>query len=261
MRAGLGVTVLLVFIAGSAFADEQLRADAAFARGVENRTRVLVARKDFADAADRYRALHELGVRSPGLYLALGNAATLADRWPEAIWAYQQGLKLDPNNTDLRAHLAFVRAKVIYPPANLGRPEPDLWPAWLYRPTEYEFILVGGLSYVLACLLATIGCVRGSARLLVAASVLIGIATGAGLGYWHASRQEIFDQEMPRIVLLHNTSFQRGNGASYPQHPILPVLPRGMEARRLHTRGGWLAIRLSTGEVGWIPANAALVVQ
>jgi hypothetical protein len=243
--------------------DEEVlaEADAAFRHGVENRTRILVARQHFADAAERYGELHRRGVRSPALCLKLGNAATLADRWPEAIWAYHVGLKLDANDAQLRDHLAFVRAKVIYPPANLGRPQADVWPAPLPRPTEYDLILIGAVAYLLACVLGMIGYLRGSMRLFLGASALVLIAASAGVGYWHASQQAALNHETPLVVLTHNTPFYRGNSTSYPQHPILPMLPRGMEVRRLHARGGWLQVRLSTGEVGWVPANVAMVVE
>jgi hypothetical protein len=34
-----------------------------------------------------------------------------------------------------------------------------------------------------------------------------------------------------------------------------------MEAQQIHRRGHWLQIRLSTGEVGWVPASNLLVVE
>jgi len=101
-------------------------AESAFEKGIENKGRLLVARKHFSDSTDAYLKLHRSGsVRSPQLYRNLGNAAVLADRWPIAIWAYHVGLKLDPNESHLREQLAFVRGKVTYSPKGQGRPEPD----------------------------------------------------------------------------------------------------------------------------------------
>ena len=83
----------------------------------------------------------------------------------------------------------------------------------------------------------------------------------AGLGLSYEERQVEIDRQMPIVVLMSNAEFHRGNGVGYPQHPVLPVLPRGLEVRQLHRRGQWLQIRLSTGEVGWVPLNHVRVVE
>jgi hypothetical protein len=259
-----GAAALLVTQSAHGQSDPQTilaDANAAFQRGIEQKSRVLVARKEFSAATDLYLTLHRLGVRNSALYLRLGNAATLADRWPEAIWAYHLGLQLDPNDQRLHENLAFVRGKVIYPPAGQGRPEPDAWPPSLYRPTVFDFTLSGAIAYALAWIFGTMAWRRGSFRLTVAAMMMLTVATLAAFGLWRHQEQARLDRETPLVVLAHNTSFHRGNGASYPTHPVLPLLPRGMEVRRLHTRGHWLQVRLTTGEVGWVPANAALLVE
>ena len=48
---------------------------------------------------------------SPGAakYYNLGNAYFLADQLPEAILAFQRGLRLDPDDADVRANLDYVR--------------------------------------------------------------------------------------------------------------------------------------------------------
>ncbi len=263
-------TVLLMLAAGTTPALEPLpraalisleKADAAFRAGVEKKAVVLAARKHFAEATDHYLDVHRRGIRSPSLYLKLGNAAALADRWPEALWAYHMGLKLDPNNARLRTHLTFVRAKVIYPPANFGRPDADTWPVWLHRPSVGELLLIGALAYLLTYILAAIAWLRGAVKLIVVALVCLSVAGSAGFAYWRSNEQATVDRDTPLVIIVYNTPFQRGNGTSYPQHAILPLLPRGMEVRRLHVRGHWLQVRLSTGEVGWIPTSAALVVE
>lgn len=243
-------------------------AEIAFNKGIESKSRILQARKHFSDSTDIYLRVHQKGqrtpdwtARSPALYLNLGNAATLADRWPEAIWAYHQGLKLDPNDLRLREHLAFVRGKVIYPPAGQGRPEPDPWPPWLYRPTEVEYAIFAAIAYGLACLLGTLAWMRSSGRLAVIACLILALALAAAFGLWRLHAQAAADRDTPLVVLRENTPFHRGNGPSYPQHPVLPILPRGMEVRQQHRRGSWLQVRLTTGEIGWISASSALIVE
>jgi hypothetical protein len=234
-------------------------AEAAFRQGVEHRSQLLAARKHFSRATDLYRDLHRRGVRSTALYLNLGNAAVLADRWPVAIWAYHLGLKLDPNDRTLREHLAFVRAKVIYPPAGQGRLEPDPWPAWLHRPTTNEWILLFLASWLLFWVIAATGLALRSWKTLLAAVGASILPMAAGI-YMQDNREQQ-DRDMPLVIVADNSPFYRGNGTSYLQHPILPTLPRGLEVRQLHCRGDWLQVRLTTGEVGWLPLQNVLVVE
>jgi hypothetical protein len=268
MRARMNFSLLVVAFLptvalASARTDEEIfaQAEAAFRQGVDNKIRILQARKHFSEAADAYRELHRRGVRSPALLLNLGNAAVLADRWPEAIWAYHGGLRLDPNDRTLREHLEFARAKVLYPPAGQGRPDADAWADWLHRPTIGELSCALGLSYLLAWLAGTCAFISRQSRLFLLAGALILVAAIAGAGLWNEMRQAEIDCRTPLVVLADNTEFFRGNGISYPQHPVLPVLPRGLEARQLHRRGAWLQIRLTTGEVGWVPRSQVLVVE
>src|SRR2546423_1030278 len=83
-------------------------------------------------AAAGLRELEQSGLRSPALYLALGNAEALAGRWPRAIWAYECGRRLDRNDARLREHLNYARSLVNYPESGRGRPAPERWPSWLH---------------------------------------------------------------------------------------------------------------------------------
>jgi hypothetical protein len=271
MRAWLGLIGWLVLLLCASITsaqsaptnNEQLCADAeaAFKRGVEQKEVLLVARKHFVEATDLYLELHRRGVRTPALYLNLGNAATLADRWPEAIWAYHMGLKLDPNDAALPRHLAFVRGKVIYPPAGQGRPEADTWPTWLHRPSIAAYYCTAAAAYLVACLAAAGVFLWRSPRLVLVLIVFTLVALGAIISIESLWREAQIDRDTPLVVVAHNTQLHRGNAASYPQHAVLPTLPRGMEVRQQHRRGDWLQVRLTTGEVGWIHASAALIVE
>lgn len=263
--ATLAVIVLsaLAHAQNSARSDADIanEAEAAFQRGIASGTKFLQARKHFAEAVDRYLELHERGMRNPALYRNLGNAAALADRWPLANWAYQMGLALDPNDAIMREHLDFARSKVLYPPSGEGRLEADTWPAWLHRPTLFEWFAAFAACYGLACLAATWSWLKKSRSAMLAAIVLTAASLASGGGWWHQQRRADFERESPVVIVADNTAFYQGNAASYPPHSTLPMLPRGMEARQIHVRGNWLQIRLATGETGWLPRTRVLVVQ
>src|SRR5262249_3252386 len=157
---------------------------------------------------------HQQGVRSPDLYLNLGNAALLADRWPEALWAYHMGLKLDPNNAQLREHRDFVRAKVTYPASGHGRPESESWPTGIYRPS-LRFLAGGaGLSFGLAWFAGPTAFLRRNLRLALLAILAALVAAVAGFGLWHGLEQADADRQTPLVILTEKAWLYRGNGVN-----------------------------------------------
>jgi hypothetical protein len=265
--AGIVCFALMVSLPASAraqmSANEQLadRAEAAFRQGVENKTRFVLARRSFSEAADAYVELHQQGVRSPALYRNLGNAALLADRWPIALWACHVGLAIDPNDRALRDQLAFVRAKVRYPASYVARPEADSWPLWLHRPTILELSGITAFSYVLTCIAAACAFFRRTFRLYCLTAFALLVSAAFGIALWHAVEQAEHDRQTPLVIVVEPSSLYRGNGASYPYHPGLPVLPRGLEVRQRLRRGNWLHVRLTSGEVGWLPIERVRIVE
>ncbi len=87
----------------------------------------------------------------------------------------------------------------------------------------------------------------------LAAAGLLAILAIREEGRW---RQEIIHPVA--VIREDNVVLRKGNGWSYPPRYESP-LNRGVEAQLLFAKGDWLQIRLSGGEVGWIPRSAALV--
>jgi hypothetical protein len=265
MRALMAVAIVLVGVSARAStrSDEEVRAEAqaAFHQGVLNKNKLLEARKEFSTATDAYLELHQRGIRNPALYGNLGNAAVLADRWPEAIWAYHMGLKLDPNYGDLRDHLTAVRGKILYPTAGQGRLAADAWPLWLHRPTRNELSLLFALAYALSWIAGTCAVFSRNFWLILLTIALASIVITSGAVLRLEAERAETDRRTPLVVIADNTPFYLGNGLSYEQHQGVPLLPRGLEARLIHRRGDWVQIRLSTGEIGWLPRHQVLIVE
>jgi hypothetical protein len=177
------------------------------------------------------------------------------------LWAYHAGLKLDPNHAGLREHLAFLRDKVVYPPARQGRLDAETWPPWFHRPTLYELICICIVSYTAAVFVGTFAFLRFSQPWSLAAIALLAIAAVAGIGVWLELRIAALDRDTPLVIVAENTPLYRGNSFSYPHHPSLALLYRGMEVRQIHRRGQWLQICLTTGEIGWLPRSSVLIVE
>lgn len=245
--------------AGEAPAEADLlaRAEAAFRQGRASAGRA-DARKHFAEAASCYRQLHDRGARNVHLYRNLGNAALLADQLPRAVWAYRHALRLAANDRAARESLDYVRSRVGYP-ENRGRPASSAWPPWLPRTDPDWLFVLTFFLYALACVLFTRSLTRPDPELGTAPFVLAA-AVALGVGWVVLDGHQRQDEHFPPVVIAAETPLYRGNGPSYPAHEELPRLAPGMEARRLHERGGWLQIAFPGGETGWVPGEAALVV-
>jgi hypothetical protein len=102
-----------------------------------------------------------------------GNAHFLANQLPEAIFAYGRGLRLDPNDQELRANLDYARARVSYPFGDRGRPEEDSWPSWLYRPSAFAVLMATVVLYAMTCAFVTRWLMTRRRAHLVRASILL----------------------------------------------------------------------------------------
>jgi hypothetical protein len=235
------------------------RAEAEFAKGTKLRHSPEQAHQHFAKAAEYYRELHGRGVRNGDLYRNLGNAALLADDLPQAIWAYRQGVGVIPNDAGLRDHLEYARSQVDYPgPGYRGRPRAGSWPPWLPRPHPDVLLILAFCIHSVACVLVTLRVARSTYNLRVPA-LFFAAAVVLGLGWGVLDSHERLEEHYPVVVITEETPLYRGNGASYPAHDESPSLAPGREGRRLHARGDWLQIRLTGGEIGWVPRQAVLV--
>jgi tetratricopeptide (TPR) repeat protein len=249
--------------ASPSLSEEELlgRAESAFAEGVRLRADPAKARPLFRTAAELYGELHERGARSAALHRNEGNAWLLAGELPRAILAYQRGLRLAPSDRGLQEGLAFARDRVHYSTrGRFARPPVEHRPPWLPRVGmsngSFAVLLAGyALSWVaLARWRMTrrgrlLGLGVCGLALTAAAATLLGLAT------YYEERPH----RLPLVVIARDgVVLRRGNGEAYPPRHEAP-LHRGVEARLLFRRGDWLQVELSGGEVGWVPAAAALV--
>jgi hypothetical protein len=236
------------------------RAEEEFAEGVRLRSSAEKARPHFRAAATYYEELRRRGANNPLLNRNLGNAYLLAGDLPRAVVNYHRGLRLAPADPALRESLARAREMVAYPrEGNFGRPPDDARPSWLPALSP-RWLFAGALGlYVLAC-----GCltrwrmVRRGRILAVGVAALLGAGLlGAALLVEQAGRET----KRPLVVIAEDdVLLRKGNGLTYPPR-YETSLHRGVEARLLFVRGGWLQIELAGGEVGWVPRSAGLVEE
>jgi hypothetical protein len=162
----------------------------------------------------------------------------------------------------MRGNLAYARGQVQYPPGPSGRAEADFWPAWLPRFSADVFLVLAGAAYVLGCAALTVWWLRRGVHSVLVGALCLAIAGMAGYGWHLLDADHLRNRQTPSVVIREDhVALRTGNGVSYPRHAELPTLRQGMEARRIHRRGAWLQVRFMSGEVGWIHADEALVVE
>lgn len=220
------------------------------------------ARQHFKEAKQAYLDLEAAGNRTPALYLNLGNAALLEGDLPRALLAYRLGLQLAPDQADLHLNLAHARQQVEYAsPDDYGRPPREDRPPWLpHLPPRTTFV-ASWMLYAAGWICLGLWQLWERRRLAMTALVLFAIA-GLGLAgvAWDSARVEQ-EARTPVVVVAKNEVYVRkGNGFSYPRINETP-LNKGVEARLLFERSGWVRIELGGGEIGWVPRADVLIAD
>jgi len=237
-------------------ADVLQHAERAFTDGTKHRDDAATARPQFGNAARGYDELWRRGVRNPALALARANAHRLAGDLPAAIAAFHDGLAVARYDRALRVGLEAARSAVSYPlTGDLARQCRPPTPATIgTRMSPLEACFVAGSCWLVACVAGVrYAMTRGPGWLVVAGAALTALAVLGGL-WAYDWRQALAD---PRLLLVvtDDATLRRGNGPTYPPR-LEPNLPKGVEAREVARRGGWVQVELAGGTVGWLPETA-----
>jgi hypothetical protein len=262
------VVALTLAAAPASDADLLAAADGHFRQGVAVEHDGTASRKAFAEAAHQYQLLINRGHHHPELFRRLGDASLLAGQLPQAIFAYRRGLERGPHLRALWDHLELARDRVAYPNGQerlpgaeeRERPPPGEWPAWLPRPAATVLLLTAAVLHGLAWLALARWWLGRQRSTLVWAAVLLAAAAAVLAAREYSVRRGGYDGRRPfAVVAYNNMALRRGNGTLFPPHADLPTVQRGMEARLLGERGGWVQVEFPGGELGWLPRRAVLL--
>jgi hypothetical protein len=261
-----GVLVLLAVAplspADGTDADLLASAEQAFAQGAALRQDAAKARPAFARAAAGYDELWRRGHHSPELALDRANAHRLAGDLPRAIAALHEGLAVARWSRPLQVALEDARSGVSYPLvgdlAAQCRPTPAATVGTRMSPAEAW--LAAGVLWLLTWIgIARFAMTRAGWWLAFAGLMLAALALLGGL-WWQDDRQRRREAAEPLVIVTQDATLRRGNAEGYPAR-LDAKLPRGVEARALTRRGGWVQVRLAGGAIGWLPATATLKVD
>ena len=254
-----GLVLLIGLSLAAPPAEVAAGAEQAFAEGVAHRDDSATARRWFREAAAGYDALWRQGHRTPALAIARGRAHRLAGHLPRAVAALAAGHALARYDRPLQQELEDARSAVVYPlDGTLAadcRPPPTAGVAARMAPAEAWLIALG--LWAGACLAAArFAMTRNLRWVAAAAGCFVGLAVLGGL-WWDDARKH---DPRPVVVVTVDTTLRAGNADSYPARLDRP-LPRGVEARELARRGGWVQVELAGGAVGWLPERTVIPAE
>ena len=253
-------TILILALAagspGDSDADVLGAAEQAFAQGVESRGDSEMARPAFARAAAGYDELWRRGFRNPAVARNRGRAKRLAGDLGGAIAAYQDGLALARYDRLLQTDLADARAAVAFPLdgelAAQCRPRVSRTISSRMSPSD-AFVIAGGLWLMAGVGVVRFAMTRAAWWLAFAGGCAVVLALFGGL-WWEDVRQREKYESRPLVVVREDVLLRKGNTELHPpRFDHNHKLPRGVEARELLRRGGWVQVELAAGAIGWVP--------
>lgn len=255
---------LLLLTPGAASAADDYplsEAEAAFAQGVELRSDAAQARTWFALAAADYDELWRRGHRTPELALNRARARRLAGDLPGAIVAYHEGLAAARFSYPLQSGLEEARAAVAYPHdgelASECRPRTAVTISSRMSPLEAYW--VSGAFWVTTCGLFAWWRLTRNHGLLPAVGIGLAVPLLLGVFWWRDARDRERAEGRPLVVVREDVDLRRGNAEKWDPR-FAQKLPKGVEARELSRRGGWVQVELAGGAVGWLPERAVIIL-
>lgn len=205
--------------------------------------------------------IEEHGLRTPGVYHALGNAYMLAGDTGRAVLAYRRGEQIDPTNIKLRESLAHARSQipVRVEPETTGR----LW-RWsmLWRGRVPRIAL-----WTTFAALFTLGWIACAARVLGLAPRAA--ATGGGwaialslIPFGLLAAEWSAHQGSDDAVITQPGVIARTGPDDQIYDPVFEqALTPGVEGRIVESRDGWDRLALSDGAECWVPSTSLEAVN
>ena len=200
----------------------------------------------YEEAVEGYRAILDAGHASAALYHNLGNAYVRLDRVGPAVWAYERGRRLRPDDPRLRHNLEYVRRQAGLP--RTGLPPRGLsalvsgWPPLLLFGLGVLALCGGGLGVVMRAapgrLLAWPS--PGGWGALGGGLLLVAVALGTSYVQALERRGVVMEAAVPLRAAPTDTAAA--------DTTLRPGTMLDLRARR----GDWTRVRLGDQSEGWV---------
>lgn len=213
----------------------------------------------YRQAAGNFEALIDAGVRNESIEFNLGNTHFRLKDLGRAILHYRRALLHAPGDARVAANLAYAREKV----------EPQISATGETQLVDRLLFWNRNVSRNARCWLAALASIAGWGFLLAqlrwrrlpllwlgAACVVLGLASSLTV-YVELNRES---RTPAAVVVMPNSKLRQGRGENY--EPILKQsLGSGVEVTVLDRRADWCEVQLVSGQTGWLPATAIVLIR
>lgn len=172
---------------------------------------------------------------SAPFWAALGNSYRGLERKPEAVWAYQKSLTMNPWNREVRANLSHLQEELLVPKS------------YPFLPPETLFYQLFALFFILFFFSSRFPKLRAGFGLFSLLTLL-----WIAFNTWFMPAEGIImtPSDMTQLPTVFSPKV-----SSSPLKPGLKV-----EVLSYEEEGEWLKIRDETGKIGFVPFNAIKVI-
>ncbi len=208
--------------------------------------------EDYAAAIEGYEAVITAGYTSARLHQNLGSAYFRRGDIGRAILNFERGLRLAPQNGDLRYNLNFVRRQA----EGLSPAYPGFFLYRWWQQLAGWMVPDGWAVFVLSCLwLALLAFLAWSTPRIqfrwgraIAGSLLLVAFLGIGLAL---ERRHQLERRDAAILLEANSTLRVAPGMDAPEAGT--AVPVGLRVRLIDQYEDWRKVELENGRQGWLP--------
>lgn len=212
---------------------------------------------NFDQALSTWIELADAGFSSPELYYNIGNAAFKTGKIPLSILYYEKALLKHPFNEDIRYNLEIARSFVV----DRFNTIPELFISRWFRMVSLLFssngwAVISLITFTLSLILGLLYLFSGSISIkrisFIVASVAM-LISFAAISFSYGNRS-VTVRNRNAIIFAPVVT---GKSSPDPSGKDLFVIHEGTKVKVEDEVGGWYEIRLSDGNVGWIPVGDA----
>ncbi len=216
--------------------------------------------KQYNEAIEKYNSILDLNYESASLYYNLGNAYYRSNQIGKAILNYERALKLDPNNEDLLHNLAIAKVHT----TDKINEVPKLfliewWEAlisslsitmWQVLVILFYLVLLGSITLFFVTK-------SGATQKITVISGLISFSFAIILSIILFTNVQRESSTEFGIVTTNTISAKESPNES--SNDVF-VIHEGLKVIVQDSFSNWYKIKLSDGNVGWLPKNSMEVI-
>jgi hypothetical protein len=212
------------------------------------------ADSSWSEAIAKFDSILTNGFHHCNLYYNLGNAFYQSEMFGHAIWAYEKGLQIDPDDDDLHHNLIFVKRE-----AGISELPKPVFLIRFYNSVKssyqpHQWLLISSMAFLISGLLFTfshLGSV-GMARIMKAPFVMmIVVIILSGLIYLDVQKDV---SSMKSGIIVAHVSVGAKSAPDEGAKTLLK-LPEGMKVNITGEQIDWREVESIDGSKGWVKSE------